>query len=76
MACFRLLTLPPFPPGRFRSAPLIAPHLAFYVAARAGGVSFSLPLSFLHIDEVHLSPNRFSHKKLRNVCPSARAGIQ
>jgi hypothetical protein len=23
-------------------------------------------------DEVHLSPNRFSHKKLRNDCPSGR----
>ena len=29
-------------PAAFRSAPLIAPHLAFYVAARAGGV-FALP---------------------------------
>jgi hypothetical protein len=25
-----------------------------------------LPLGFLQIDEVHLSPSRFSHKKLRN----------
>jgi hypothetical protein len=55
-------------PAAFRSAPLIAPHLAFDVAARAGGI-FALP--FLchwvsrYIDEVHLSPNRFFHKKSR-----------
>jgi hypothetical protein len=29
-------------PAAFRSASLVAPHLAFYVAARAGGI-FALP---------------------------------
>jgi hypothetical protein len=29
-----------------------------------------LPLSLLRINEVHLLPNRYSHKELRNVCRS------
>jgi hypothetical protein len=28
---------------------------------------FYLPLGFLQIDEAHLSPNRFSNEKLRNL---------
>ena len=62
-------------PAAFRSASLIAPHLAFNVAARAGGIfalSFLRHWAFSKLDEIHLSPNRFSDKKLRNVCPVAR----
>jgi hypothetical protein len=66
-------------PGRFSQCPAYSAASRFLRRGPRWGsicASFSLPLSLLHFDEVHLSPSRFSHKKLRNVCPTARNGIR
>ena len=73
MACFRLFTLPPFPPRPLFAVLRLYRRISLSTSRPALGsicASVSLPLSVLHVDEVHLSPNRFSHKKLRNVRPS------
>ena len=61
-------------PATFRSAPFIATHLTFESRLALGNIcaSFSLPQSLLRISEVHLLPNRYSYKELRNVCRSGR----
>ena len=72
MACFSALYFAAFPTSAaLRSASFIAPHLAFYVAAPTLGeylrfLFFAIGVSKMM--EVHLSPNRFFHEKLRNVC--------